>query len=387
MNGIFSILRRVFLCAALLSIVAGNVEAAGYRVEAIEVRGATRVAPDAVRKVMSTQIGQELDLEKVRQDVKAIYRMGYFRDVTFDTEEVPGGYRLTVIVAEKPIVSAVQIEGNKDVDTADLRAAVTVKERSLFQEEKVKESVNKLKEVANNKGFIDASVEASVAEDSEGALRVTFRVTEGPKLKIERIVITGNQFFPTKADPQGDGHFGEGILLLHHRFRGLQKGRPRERRSEDRGSLPEQRIPGLQDLRAGRRPGEERVDPHDPDLRGAAVSRRGDPLLGGIRHPGGDASKDGETSPQRTLRPGDAPVRPARPHHPRERRRIRAGPRIPGGGQAQGVPDRGRDVPVRAGHEVPLREGRGHRKHEDDGPRRSATISTSPTGGPTRPRG
>lgn len=199
MNGIFSILRRVFLCAALLSIVAGNVEAAGYRVEAIEVRGAARVAPDAVRKVMSTQIGQELDLEKVRQDVKAIYRMGYFRDVTFDTEEVPGGYRLTVIVAEKPIVSAVQIEGNKDVDTADLRAAVTVKERSLFQEEKVKESVDKLKEVANNKGFIDASVEASVAEDSEGALRVTFRVTEGPKLKIERIVVTGNQFFPTKA--------------------------------------------------------------------------------------------------------------------------------------------------------------------------------------------
>jgi len=198
-SGIFSILRRVFLCAALLSIVAGNVEAAGYRVEAIEVRGATRVAPDAVRKVMSTQIGQELDLEKVRQDVKAIYRMGYFRDVTFDTEEVPGGYRLTVIVAEKPIVSAVQIEGNKDVESADLRAAVTVKERSLFQEEKVKESVNKLREVANNKGFIDASVEASVAEDSEGALRVTFRVTEGPKLKIERIVVTGNQFFPTKA--------------------------------------------------------------------------------------------------------------------------------------------------------------------------------------------
>ena len=189
----------VLLCAALFSVVAGNVEAAGFRVEAIEVRGASRVAPDAVRKAMSTQVGQELDLEKVRQDVKAIYRMGYFRDVTFDTEEVPGGYRLTVIVAEKPIVAAVQIEGNKDVDTADLRAAVTVKERSLFQEDKVKESVTKLKEVSQNKGFIDASVEASVTEDSDGALRVTFRVAEGVKLKIERIVITGNQFYPTKA--------------------------------------------------------------------------------------------------------------------------------------------------------------------------------------------
>jgi outer membrane protein insertion porin family len=198
-RGNFSIPRLVCLCAALLAIGAGTVAADGFRVVAVEVRGASRVAPDAVRKVMGTQAGQELDLEKVRQDVKAIYRMGYFRDVTFDTEEVPGGYRLTVIVAEKPIVGGVQIEGNKDVETTDLRAAVTVKERSLFQEEKVKESVNKLIEVAQNKGFIDASVEASVAEDSEGALRVTFRVVEGQKLKIERIVVTGNRFHPTKA--------------------------------------------------------------------------------------------------------------------------------------------------------------------------------------------
>jgi len=189
----------VCLCAALLAIGAGTVAADGFRVVAVEVRGASRVAPDAVRKVMGTQAGQELDLEKVRQDVKAIYRMGYFRDVTFDTEEVPGGYRLTVIVTEKPMVGSVLIEGNKDVETADLRAAVTVKERSLFQEEKVKESVNKLIEVCQNKGFIDASVEASVGEDSEGALRVTFRVAEGPKLKIERIAVTGNYFFTEKA--------------------------------------------------------------------------------------------------------------------------------------------------------------------------------------------
>ncbi|MHB8783947.1 MAG: outer membrane protein assembly factor BamA [Desulfobacteria bacterium] len=193
------ILRHLFLCAALLAICAGIVSADGFRVVAIEVRGASRVSPDAIRKVMSTRVGQELDLEKVRQDVKAIYRMGYFRDVTFDTEEVPGGYRLTVIVAGKPIVGGVRIEGNKDVETTDLRAAVTVKDRSLFEEEKVKESVIKLKEVCENKGYIDAKVEASVVEDSEGVLRVTFRVTEGPKLKIERIVITGNRFFPTKA--------------------------------------------------------------------------------------------------------------------------------------------------------------------------------------------
>ncbi|HWS16071.1 MAG TPA: outer membrane protein assembly factor BamA [Candidatus Methylomirabilis sp.] len=187
------------LSVVLLATGARTGGADGFRVVAVEVQGAKRVAPDAVRKVMATRAGEELDLAKVREDVKAIYRMGYFRDVTFDAAEIQGGYRVTVIVAEKPIVAAVQVEGNKDVESADLRAAVTIKERSLYQEEKVKESVNKLIEVCQNKGYIDASVEASVSEDAEGGIRVTFRVSEGPKLKIERIVIAGNLFHSTKA--------------------------------------------------------------------------------------------------------------------------------------------------------------------------------------------
>jgi len=173
--------------------------AQGFRVIDIVVQGARRVSPDIIRQAMGTRTGEELDLAKVREDVKSIYRLGYFRDVTFDVEEVAGGYRLTVIVAEKPIVGSVQIEGNKDVDTADLRAAVTLKERTLFQEEKVKESVLKMQEVCQNKGFIDAAVEAAVSEDAEGAIRVTFRVTEGVKLKIERIGVAGNVYFPEKA--------------------------------------------------------------------------------------------------------------------------------------------------------------------------------------------
>ncbi|MFA5808538.1 MAG: hypothetical protein WC978_09210, partial [bacterium] len=58
----FSIPRLVCLCASLLAFGAGTVAADGFRVVAVEVRGASRVAPDAVRKVMGTQAGQELDL-------------------------------------------------------------------------------------------------------------------------------------------------------------------------------------------------------------------------------------------------------------------------------------------------------------------------------------
>jgi len=172
--------------------------AAGFPVLEIEVRGAKRVGIDAVRAAMGTRVGGEFDLAQIRKDVKAIYRMGYFSDVRFDAEEVPGGYRLTVIVEEKPIVSLVVLEGNKEVDSKELKESLTIRERTLFTEEKVKESARKMIEVYQNLGYYDAAVASSVQEEADGSIRVTFRVTEGEKQKIAKIVITGNSAMSTR---------------------------------------------------------------------------------------------------------------------------------------------------------------------------------------------
>ncbi len=194
-----AIVSRIAAALLLFALIAAEaVYGEGFNVIAIDVQGAKRVSPEAVRQVMSTRVGQELDLGKIRDDVKAISRMGYFRDVTIDSEEVPGGFRLTVVVSEKPIVGAVSIEGNKDVEQASLREALTVKERSLYQEEKIKESMIKLKEVCQNQGYFDANVESAVTEDTDGSIRVTFRVSEGTKLKIEKIVVSGNLYYSRK---------------------------------------------------------------------------------------------------------------------------------------------------------------------------------------------
>ncbi len=185
--------------AALVALQSLPAGAAGFPVTSIEVQGAKRVGPDAIRHAMSTKVGSEFDPTRIREDVKAIFRMGYFSDVKFDAEQTAGGYRLTVIVTEKPIVSAVTIEGNKEVETADLRQALTLKERALFQEDKVKESARQLLEVCQNKGYYDAAVDSSVSEDPDGSFRVAFKVKEGQKLKISRIDITGNHYLATKA--------------------------------------------------------------------------------------------------------------------------------------------------------------------------------------------
>ncbi len=186
--------------ATVFSPYAGS---AGFPVLEIRVQGASRVGSDSILRVMGTRVGDEFDPAKIREDVKAIYRMGYFSNVKIDAEEVSGGLNLTVLVVEKPVISSITIEGNKEVDTSDLQEALSVKERTLFQEEKVKESARKMREVYQNKGFYDATVESSVEEDADGSIRVAFRVSEGEKLMIETIRITGNQYLGEKAIRKG----------------------------------------------------------------------------------------------------------------------------------------------------------------------------------------
>ena len=45
---------------------------------------------DAIFQVMKSRVGEEFDPAKIRADVKAVYRMGYFSDVKIDAEKVQG---------------------------------------------------------------------------------------------------------------------------------------------------------------------------------------------------------------------------------------------------------------------------------------------------------
>jgi len=188
----------VAVLLAISAVLLPRAGAAGFPILGIRVEGANRVGPDTILRVMESRVGGEFDPAKIRADVKAIYRMGYFSDVKIDAEKDPGGLRLVVLVVEKPIVSSIVIEGNKEVDTADLKEALTIKERSLFQEDKVKESARKLVEACQNRGYYDATVVPSVQEEADGSIRVSFRVSEGEKLTIEKIRITGNQYMGEK---------------------------------------------------------------------------------------------------------------------------------------------------------------------------------------------
>ncbi len=165
------------------------------RVAAIKVTGNKRIEADAVTAVMKTKTGGPYSPVRLDQDLRAIWKMGYFADVRIKTSDSEKGKVVTVQVKEKPQVREVRISGAKAIDDKDIRDQIAVKPFSVFKPETVKESEAKIVKLYHDKGFYDVKVTSDVVNLANGDKGVTFKIKEGNKVFIKAIRFRGNKAF------------------------------------------------------------------------------------------------------------------------------------------------------------------------------------------------
>src|SRR5215467_8348248 len=86
----------------------------------IKIEGNMRVEDDGIRLHLKSRTGDVFDPATVDQDVKAIYRMGFFDDVKADL--TPEGV-LIYTVKEKPYIREVKLQGASQVSKEKIETA------------------------------------------------------------------------------------------------------------------------------------------------------------------------------------------------------------------------------------------------------------------------
>ena len=165
------------------------------KINSVSVAGNERIETEAINLNIQTKSGDLFDQAKLRQDLTAIYKMGYFKEVRIEAAETPQGEDVVFVVAEKPTVNQVTIRGAKVIPEEDLKAAMTTRQYSILQRSVVKEDVEKIKALYRDKGYYDAEVTYDVESLEGNRVDVAFRIEEKKKLHIRRITFTGNQHF------------------------------------------------------------------------------------------------------------------------------------------------------------------------------------------------
>ncbi|OQY18654.1 MAG: outer membrane protein assembly factor BamA [Desulfobacteraceae bacterium 4572_35.1] len=187
--------KRYILFALCLLPLLGGVSFAADIVSAVRVEGLTRIDVASVQAVISTKVGQEYSLDRVDKDVRAIYALGYFKDIEVDAEKSAGTVILKYILLERPLVRKVKITGNKELKSSKVRSALTIKTPSILHPKKLQESVAAIKQLYVDEGFYAVEVNTQVEKKKNNEATVNFKIIEGTKVTINDIDFDGNSVF------------------------------------------------------------------------------------------------------------------------------------------------------------------------------------------------
>ena len=167
-------------------------------VNSIEIKGLKRIEETSVKSKISQKVGEPISQEKVNEDIKTIFKMGYFEDARAEIEPFEGGIKLIYVLKEKPTIVRIEFQGNKKFDDAKLKEKQAVTTGSIADAVLIQDNANKLKAFYEEEGYWLAGIVPVIKKITPEEVGLTYQIDEGPKVKIDKIVIEGNKVLSTK---------------------------------------------------------------------------------------------------------------------------------------------------------------------------------------------
>ncbi len=174
---------------------------AANRIETIEFRGARRITQLALRNAIFSRVGDIYSETALQRDLITLWNQGRFDDIRLERERGQVGWIVRFVLQERPTIRTLQFEGVKAVTTSDIldrfrERNVGLSVEAQFDDAKLRRAQNVLKAYLAEEGRQFAEVQAQVEPLPPSSVAITLHVTEGPKVKVGKFTMTGNDTFP-----------------------------------------------------------------------------------------------------------------------------------------------------------------------------------------------
>jgi outer membrane protein insertion porin family len=167
-------------------------------VNSIEIKGLKRIEEGAIKVKLSQKIGEPISQEKTNEDIKTIFKMGYFDDVKVEIEAFEGGVKLFYIIKEKPSVVRVEFQGNKELDDAKLKEKLTITPGSIADTVLIQDNAVIIGKLYEEEGYWLSNIVPVIKKISDDEVSITYQIDEGTKVKIKSILFEGNKNITSK---------------------------------------------------------------------------------------------------------------------------------------------------------------------------------------------
>lgn len=180
--------------AALLLAAASGVKAQTFDVSDIRVEGLQRVSAASVFNAFPVGATDTVDERMLAEAARELFATGLFDDVSLARE----GDVLVIQVEERPTIARLNIEGNEQIEDADLRRGLSeagMSEGQVLQLSTLDEIQRELEGVYQSQGRYNSDIETSIDPIDEGRVQVNISIREGEIARIHQINIVGNTAF------------------------------------------------------------------------------------------------------------------------------------------------------------------------------------------------
>lgn len=166
---------------------------ANRTISKIEVIGNHRIETAAILNMIRTKVGSPLSTTVVQEDIRTLYRSGYFDYVEVSFDE--SSKKVFFDIAEKKTIMEVKFEGNVKEKAKDLEKQISVKKFTYLDKGKVQEDIEKLKQFYDSKGFYLADIEPVYQPKDKNQIILVYKVTEYQKVRVRKVRFMGNKVF------------------------------------------------------------------------------------------------------------------------------------------------------------------------------------------------
>ncbi len=169
----------------------------GQPIVDIRFEGNRRVESEAMLLELDSSVGELVQPKKLANDLKRLWGLGYFEDVSVEGELEARGVVLTYVVKERPSVRKIIVEGNDKVKLDDINEQLDLTKNQVLDLGKLKANVEKVKSLYTDSGFFlaDVSYELRPVEKEPGKVDVVIVIDEAAEVVVRGIEFVGNEAF------------------------------------------------------------------------------------------------------------------------------------------------------------------------------------------------
>lgn len=157
------------------------------RITDIEVKGNKEIGKDTVVNALKNKVGDEMLSDTLKEDIEALFALGFFADVKANLESFKGGAKVVFTVVENPVIKAIELRGFGRLSQEQVHKMIKTKVGKILNNADLKEDVEAIERYYQDTLNSKAARMADVDVTPDGVLKMTF--SEGA---IEEIRVSGN---------------------------------------------------------------------------------------------------------------------------------------------------------------------------------------------------